>query len=55
MTNKGPDQGDEVCDNSPEPEVSIRICGIPKSMTANVLLLSTGEWKEIARAYTLDT
>ena len=55
MADNGPDRGDEVCLNSPEPEVSILICDIPKSMTAKVLPLSTSEWKEIARAYAQDT
>ena len=34
MTDNAPDQSDEVCDDSPKPEVSILICGVPKSMTA---------------------
>ena len=55
MTDNSLDHSDEVCDDSPEPEASILICGIPKSMTAKALPLSTNEWKEIARSYMLDT
>jgi len=55
MTDNSLTHSDEVYDTSPEPEVSILVCGIPKSMTAKVLPLSTSEWKEIAKAYMLDT
>ena len=55
MTDNSLGHRDEVCDDIPEPGVSILICSIPKSMTAKVLPLSTGEWKEIARVYMLDT
>ena len=55
MIDNAPDQSDEVFDDSPEPEVSILICGVPKSMTAKVLPLSTSEWSEIVKAYAQDT
>ena len=45
MTDDSSGHSDEMCDTSPELEVSIMICGISKSMTAKVLPLSTSDWK----------